>query len=104
MRDNFEQFYFEGSDNFPHESVSSNEEGVKEETDQDGCIKLKGNKIPKGLVSLEELLDKHDRYVKSKDSKGAQQSIEYDKINIGSSTDPEMVNIGKCFSQEEKRK
>ncbi|KAH9315939.1 hypothetical protein KI387_024566, partial [Taxus chinensis] len=59
--DNFEQLYFEGSDNFPRESVPFNKEDVKEEEmDQDGCIKLKGNKIPKGLVSLEELFDKHD--------------------------------------------
>ncbi|KAH9317803.1 hypothetical protein KI387_019572, partial [Taxus chinensis] len=53
--------YFEGSDNLPRESVPFDKEVVKEEeADQDGCIKLKGNKIPKGSVSLEELFDKHD--------------------------------------------
>ncbi|KAH9312033.1 hypothetical protein KI387_027068, partial [Taxus chinensis] len=41
LKDNFDQLYFEGSDNLPRESVSSNEEGVKEDMDQDGCIKLK---------------------------------------------------------------
>ncbi|KAH9310024.1 hypothetical protein KI387_037935, partial [Taxus chinensis] len=96
--------YFEGSDNLPRNCVSSNEEDVKEETDQDGCIKLKGNKIPKGLVSLEDLFDKHDRYVNSKVSHGAQQSTEIEKTNIVSVDDPKMVNIGKCYTQEEKGK
>ncbi|KAH9296326.1 hypothetical protein KI387_039914, partial [Taxus chinensis] len=50
-----------GSDNLPRESVPFDQTVAHaEETDQDGCIKLKGNKIPKGLVSLEELFDKHD--------------------------------------------
>ncbi|KAH9297157.1 hypothetical protein KI387_028839, partial [Taxus chinensis] len=53
--------YFEGSVNLPRESVPFNEEAIKEEeADQDGCIKLKGNMIPTGLVILEELFDKHD--------------------------------------------
>ncbi|KAH9331481.1 hypothetical protein KI387_003589, partial [Taxus chinensis] len=50
-----------GSDNLPRESVSFDQAITQgEETDQDGCINLKGNNIPKGLVSLEELFDKHD--------------------------------------------
>ncbi|KAH9314580.1 hypothetical protein KI387_023207, partial [Taxus chinensis] len=49
------------SDNLPRENVPFDKAVTQgEETDQDGCIKLKGNKIPKGLVSLEELFDKHD--------------------------------------------
>ncbi|KAH9302874.1 hypothetical protein KI387_014457, partial [Taxus chinensis] len=49
------------SDNLPCESVPFDKAVTRgEETDQDGCINLKGNKIPKGLVSLEELFDKHD--------------------------------------------
>ncbi|KAH9293352.1 hypothetical protein KI387_041448, partial [Taxus chinensis] len=104
LRDNFEQLYFEGSDNLPRESVPSDKEDVnEEEMDQDGCIK-QGNKIPKGLVSLEELFDKHDRYVKSKASTGSQQSAEFDKTNIGSCIDPKLVNIGKCCTPEEKKK
>ncbi|KAH9288747.1 hypothetical protein KI387_032864, partial [Taxus chinensis] len=72
--------------------------------DQDGCIKLKGNKIPKGLVSLEDIFDKHDRYMKSKVSQRAQKFAETEKVNIGSLDDPKMVNIGKCCTQEEKKK
>ncbi|KAH9308267.1 hypothetical protein KI387_036178, partial [Taxus chinensis] len=104
LRDNFDQLYFEGSDNLPRECVSSIEEGVKEEMDQDGCIKLKGNKIPKGMVSLEDLFDKHDRYMKSKVSQGASTITETEKVNIGSLDDPKMVNIGKFYTQEEKKK
>ncbi|KAH9322924.1 hypothetical protein KI387_017563, partial [Taxus chinensis] len=49
------------SDNLRHESVPFDKVVTQEEeTDQDGCIKLKGNKIPKRLVSLEELFDKYD--------------------------------------------
>ncbi|KAH9306474.1 hypothetical protein KI387_010878, partial [Taxus chinensis] len=32
----------------------------------DGICQLKGNKIPKGLVSLERLFDRHDHFVKKK--------------------------------------
>ncbi|KAH9314313.1 hypothetical protein KI387_022940, partial [Taxus chinensis] len=104
LRENFDHLYFEGSDNLPRECVSSNEEGVKEETDQDGCIKLKGNKIPKGLVSFEDLFDKHDRYMKSKVSQGARKSVESNKVNIGILYDAKMVNTGKFCTQEEKNK
>ncbi|KAH9296533.1 hypothetical protein KI387_040121, partial [Taxus chinensis] len=92
------------SENFPRECVSSNEEGVKEEMDQDECIKLKGNKIPKRLVILEEIFDKHDRYMMYKVSQGARKSAETEKVNIGSLDDPKMVNIGKCCTHEEKTK
>ncbi|KAH9324013.1 hypothetical protein KI387_044470, partial [Taxus chinensis] len=88
LRDNFDQLYFEGGGNLPRECVPPNEGDSKEEMDHDGCIKLKGNKIPKGLVSLEELFDKHDGYIKSKASKGAQQSADYENINIGSLNKP----------------
>ncbi|KAH9288833.1 hypothetical protein KI387_032950, partial [Taxus chinensis] len=93
------------SDNFPHQSVPFHEGAIKEEeANRDGCIKLKGNKILKGLVSLEELFDKQDKYVKFKASTGPQQSVEYEKINIRSSTDPQLVNIGKFCTPEEKKK
>ncbi|KAH9327779.1 hypothetical protein KI387_007957, partial [Taxus chinensis] len=49
LKENFDQLYFDGSETFPIECVSSNEGDIKEEMDQDGCIKLKGNTIPKGL-------------------------------------------------------
>ncbi|KAH9329220.1 hypothetical protein KI387_001328, partial [Taxus chinensis] len=92
------------SETLPREYVPSNEDDIKEEMDQDGCIRLRGNKIPKGLVSLEDLFDKHDRYIRSKASQGTHQSVEYEKVNIGSNDEPKMVNIGKCYTQEEWKK
>ncbi|KAH9327781.1 hypothetical protein KI387_007959, partial [Taxus chinensis] len=76
------------SETLPREYVPSNEEDIKEEMDQDGCIKLKGNKIPKELVSLEDLFVKHDRFIKSEASQGTQQFVEYEKVNIGSNDEP----------------
>ncbi|KAH9331038.1 hypothetical protein KI387_003146, partial [Taxus chinensis] len=67
------------SENRPREHVPSNEEDIKEDMDQDGCIKLKGNKIPKVLVSLEDLFGKHDRFIKFEASQGTRQSAKYEK-------------------------
>ncbi|KAH9306913.1 hypothetical protein KI387_011317, partial [Taxus chinensis] len=79
LKDNFNQLYFERSETMPREYVPSNEEDIGEEMDQDGCIKLKGNKIPKGLVSLEDLFEKHDRLIKSESSQVTRQFAEYEK-------------------------
>ncbi|KAH9303794.1 hypothetical protein KI387_008198, partial [Taxus chinensis] len=60
QRDNFNNLFFEGSENPHRESVPKEEKEGIEGIDEEGVIKLKGNKIPKGLVSLEDLFDKHD--------------------------------------------
>lgn len=57
--ENFDDRYFEGSQ-FPSRDVV---EEVHPQTSEK-LLYLKGNKIPKGLVSLEKLFEKHDRYVK----------------------------------------
>ncbi|KAH9304646.1 hypothetical protein KI387_009050, partial [Taxus chinensis] len=64
----------------PHEFMASTmiEEGIEKESNKDGCINLNGNKIPKGLVSLEDLFDKHDMYIKSKISNEARHFVEYE--------------------------
>ncbi|KAH9299017.1 hypothetical protein KI387_030699, partial [Taxus chinensis] len=43
------------------ESVSNSYQEIDGE-----FIQLKGNKIPKGLVSLEGLFDKHDHFIQDK--------------------------------------
>ena len=53
--------YFEGSENAPNEVVSDENYDTSE-----GVIQLKENKIPKGLITLEKLFEKHDRYVNEK--------------------------------------
>ncbi|KAH9299694.1 hypothetical protein KI387_031376, partial [Taxus chinensis] len=51
-------------------STSTCRESVTNQGDEsegnDGICHLKGKKIPKGLVFLERLFDKHDRFVKKK--------------------------------------
>ncbi|KAH9302158.1 hypothetical protein KI387_013741, partial [Taxus chinensis] len=49
----------------------------KDESEENDCIcQLKGNKIPKGLVSLERLLNRQDRFVKKKRRDDARSSPE----------------------------
>lgn len=69
-------------------------------------LQLKGNKIPKGLVSLECLFNMKDGYVKQKDKEPPviQSSGEYEQINISTNEDPKFVNLGKCCFEVEKRK
>lgn len=58
MEDNYQELFFEGSASPSKESIAEDFE-VKES----GIIQLRGNNIPKGLVSLEDIFDRHDRRV-----------------------------------------
>ncbi|KAH9312360.1 hypothetical protein KI387_027395, partial [Taxus chinensis] len=104
QRDNFNNLFFEGSVNPHREVVAEDASDEIERVDDEGMIRLKGNKIPKGLVSLEDLFDKHDRFIHEKEKLSSRHPSNFDKENIGTSEDPRMVNIGKCCSPEEKRK
>ncbi|KAH9293654.1 hypothetical protein KI387_041146, partial [Taxus chinensis] len=64
-------------------------EGI-EGVDEEGVIKLKGNKIPKGLVSLEDLFDKHDRFIQEKERQYSQCPTDFEKENIGT---PEQLRM-----------
>ncbi|KAH9304902.1 hypothetical protein KI387_009306, partial [Taxus chinensis] len=59
-----------------------------ESEEKDGICQLKGNKIPKGLVSLERLFDRHDRFVKKKKRDDPDSSPETEPVNIGSEAHP----------------
>ncbi|XP_059078205.1 uncharacterized protein LOC131043644 [Cryptomeria japonica] len=74
--DNFDDLYFDGSQYPSRDAIES----VDVETGEK-FLQLKGNKIPKGLVSLEKLFDKHDRYVK-KQQKSAASTMEYEQQYI----------------------
>ena len=67
-------------------------------------IQLKGNMIPKSLVSLEKLFDKHDRYIKEQQNERTRSMEHYEKHNIGTDEDPKLVNIGNWCTDEEKEK
>ncbi|KAH9287447.1 hypothetical protein KI387_031564, partial [Taxus chinensis] len=89
-RDNFNNLFFEGGEN-PHKEVVLKEEneGIKW-IDDEGVIKLKGNKIPKGLVSLEDLFDKNKRFIQEKEKQSSQCPAYFDKENIGTPEEPRM--------------
>jgi len=91
--------YFEGSETECKEF--SPDPGINP---RDDMIQLKGNKIPKGLVSLEHLFSRRDEYVKGKLSCVPDKAEDYEKINIGDEADPKWVSIGRCCSSEEKNK
>lgn len=97
----FAATYFEGSD---AECKESSPERVKELVD--GVMQLKENKIPKGLVSLEHLFDRHDAYKKRKGDKPpeVQDVGGYEMINIGTEDDPKYINLGKCCTPVEKER
>ncbi|KAH9311349.1 hypothetical protein KI387_026384, partial [Taxus chinensis] len=98
--DNFQNLYFEGSYNGPRECTS--EEGIKG-VDNEGVIKLKGKKISRCLVSLEDLFDKYDKFIQGKAKDQPKNSAKFDQVNIETHEKPRLFNIGKCCSPEEKR-
>ncbi|KAH9311190.1 hypothetical protein KI387_026225, partial [Taxus chinensis] len=79
QRDNFNNLFFKGSKNQHRESTLEEEKVEVEEVDSVGVLVLKGNNIPKGLVSLKELFDRHDRYVKDKAKEPPKSIVDFKK-------------------------
>lgn len=94
----FASSFFEGSENDCNEFCSNIGDNSRKEV-----VQLKGNWIPKGLVSLERLFDCNDRYVKEDVPQATDTSREYEKINLGDENNPKMVNLGRCCNPKEKR-
>ncbi|KAH9319768.1 hypothetical protein KI387_021537, partial [Taxus chinensis] len=90
QRDNFNNLFFEGSINPHREVVAEDASDEIERVDDEGMIRLKYNKIPKGLVSLENLFDKHDRFICEKEKLSSCCLFDFDKEKIGTSEDPRM--------------
>ena len=65
---------------------------------------LKGNKIPKGLVSLQHLFDRKDDSALKKDVDFGKKKEEHEKINIGTEGNPKLISIGNTYSAKEKEK
>lgn len=73
----------------------------KESEQEEEILQLKGNKFFKGIDSLEKLFHKHDRYAKRQQQESSGDAMGYEKYNIGSESDPKLVNIGNsCTSVE----
>jgi hypothetical protein len=77
---------------FAENQIDWREEGSEEE--------IKENKIPTGLIPLECLFDKHDRY---KEKKEMIKPNEYEEVNIGSTEDPKMMEIDEGISRKERK-
>ena len=59
----------------------------------DGIIQLKGNHIPKGLVSLETLFDRKDHHLKKNMKVREEQFGVCENINIGTEDNPKLINL-----------
>lgn len=93
----FAENFFEGSE---HSGKPIGEES----TEEGEVIQLQGNRIPKGLVSLEHLFGRKDDSALKRDVDVGETKEEHDKINIGTDANPKMIAIGKTCSVGEKEK
>lgn len=90
----FDNSYFEGSSKILNE-------GHLEPHDEQEIDQLNTNKIPCGLVSLENMFSWKDEGLISKKDPDPEVIKEYDKINVGSENDPKWIFIGRaCFLEE----
>ena len=69
---------------------------------QAGEIQLGGNIIPPYFVSLEKFFNRHVAYIKQKRVEKGPTIGDYEGENIDDVDNPKMINIGKCYSLEEK--
>lgn len=99
MGDNYKELFFEGSTTPFKESLAEDSEATGS-----GIIQLKGNLIPKGLVSLENIFDRHDQYIQDQRMSGVNTFVEHYQVNIGTKDKPQLVNLGKCCTPEEAEK
>lgn len=99
MGDNYKELFFEGSTTPFKESLIEDSEAT-----DSGIIQLKGNLIPKGLVSLENFFDWHDRYIQDQRMSSVNTSAEHYQVNIDTEDKPQLVNLGKCCTPEEAEK
>ena len=65
---------------------------------------MKGNWIPKGLVSLEHLFGRKDDRAMKRKINSDKSVEEHDRINIGNEKNPRWIYIGRTCSKEEKDK
>ncbi|KAH9313449.1 hypothetical protein KI387_044083, partial [Taxus chinensis] len=96
--DEFDELYFERSKTTTQKTTT--DEIDPDYDDSSGIIQLKGNKIPKGLVFLEDIFDKHDQYLKKNKEYGEISSSKLLLVNLGKEDEPKIVNLGKCCSRK----
>lgn len=99
MGDNYKELFFEGSSTHFKESLTEDSRAT-----DFGIIQLRGNQIPKGLVSLENIFDRHDQYIQDQKSSSANTYAKHYQVNIGTEDKARFVNLGKCCTPKEAEK
>ena len=67
-----------------------------------GVEQLKGNKIPRHLISLEKKFNRHDAYIRRERGKKGGTSRDSEGMGIGTKFKPKMINMGSSCSNEER--
>ena len=83
-------------DEFSNFSVNFQEEGKEYQGDGNQF----DNPVPRGLVSLEQMFDRQDRWKVKKDSR---KPGDYIEVNIGNEKDPKLIKIGKGMNEKERK-
>ena len=60
------------------------------------------NFIPKSIVRLEKFYDFEDKFKKAVNCKTNSSSLSYEKVNLGTSENPQCINLGLGCSRQEK--
>lgn len=61
----------------------------------------KGNCMPKSIVRLGNLFDFQDGFKKPTNCKAHMSSTKYEVINLGTESNPQNINLGKCCTLSE---
>jgi hypothetical protein len=60
------------------------------------------NSIPKSVARLERFYDFEDKFKKTVNCKTNSSSLSYEKVNLGTSENPQCINLGLGCSKQEK--
>ena len=63
---------------------------------------VKGNFMPKGVITLEGMFDLQNKFRKLANVKTNSSSMQYEPVNLGTKVEPKYVNLGKCCSLGER--
>jgi hypothetical protein len=87
---------------FQEQLVEINPHEQRDETDQ-STDKPRFQTISKGVANLENLFDLRERFKGSTNTKKGISCPMYETINLGTSKNPNNINLGKTVSNEERK-
>lgn len=73
--------------------IDDNERAKALQNYNEGMAKIKSNKIPKSVISLEKAFDLQDKFKSSTNVKTNNSTMRYEIINLGMKKDPNTVNL-----------